>query len=395
MLLTEEVEITLNSRNIKYYEDLGYEMPRYYNKNNSKYLVKRGTKIIVKVKDLQLGCNEKVKIQCDNCEKKYNIGFNKYNSHVRENDKYYCKKCAIKLFATIKNQKTNLENSISFEDWCKTNSREDILDRWDYELNDCKPNEITYGIPKKYYFKCPKGMHKSELKSIKSITLKKYKIICNQCNSFAQYLLDIFGENGIVKYWSDKNKELNIDPWKISKSGNSKNIWMKCKNINHEDYYIYPNNFTKGNRCPQCKQERDESFLQEKVRLYLESLQYDILHENKCTIVPKNPKTKMNLPFDNEVRELRLIIEVHGKQHYEISWFHKLQAKHKNTTPEYELHYQKLKDRYKRIFAKRQGYFYLEVPFWTDNENDDWKKLIDSKIDEILNQEALSQAASF
>ena len=49
-LLTTEVEVLLNGYNIKYYEDLGYDIPRYYNKSSCKYHVKKGTTIIVKIK---------------------------------------------------------------------------------------------------------------------------------------------------------------------------------------------------------------------------------------------------------------------------------------------------------------------------------------------------------
>lgn len=131
-----------------------------------------------------------------------------------------------------------------------------------------------------------------------------------------------------------------------------------------------------------CVSERDESFLQEKIRTYLEFLKYIVLHEHNCTIIPKNPKSKANntLPFDNEIKELKLIIEVNGIQHYEVNGFHILGAKHNNTTPEYELHYQQLKDRYKRMYAKSKGYNYLEIPYWTDDENETWRKLINNKI---------------
>ena len=35
-LLTKEVEVVVNSRNVKYYDDLGYDIPKYYNKNKKK-----------------------------------------------------------------------------------------------------------------------------------------------------------------------------------------------------------------------------------------------------------------------------------------------------------------------------------------------------------------------
>ena len=62
-----------------------------------------------------------------------------------------------------------------------------------------------------------------------------------------------------------------------------------------------------------------------------------------------------------------------------------LQAKKNNTTPEKELHYQKLKDRYKRMLAKSKinNYYYLEIPYYTDDKDETWKKLINDKISEI------------
>jgi hypothetical protein len=114
-----------------------------------------------------------------------------------------------------------------------------------------------------------------------------------------------------------------------------------------------------------------------------------ILHEYDCTIIPINPKTKYLLPFDNELiinNKISLIIETQGLQHYIVnSWYKTLSNKHK-TTPEYELHKRQLYDRYKRIYAKSKGYYYLEIPYWTDNKQNEWKSLIDNKINEILNK---------
>lgn len=349
------------------------------------------------------------------------------------------------------------ENGKSFEMWCLDNNREDLVDRWDYELNDKSPSEISYGTKTKYYFKCPRGLHKSEIKKINDITNNKSGMAkCKKCNSFAMHLIDTYGENALYLFWNyELNNDLDINPWETSKGNNVLKVWMKCQEKDYHSYKMIPNAFLSGQkcpycnnkngkvhpfdslgtlfpiskeiwsdknkkrpldyasmsnekvwwkctdnkhedykrevssatrqnfRCPECVRERDESFLQEKVRLYLESFNYEILHENKCTIIPKNPKSKTNntLPFDNEVVELKLIIETHGIQHYEICGLHYMQSKkHNRKTPEQELYYQKLKDRYKRIYAKSQGYTYLEIPYWTDNEQEDWKKLIDIKI---------------
>lgn len=437
---------------------------------------------------------------------------------------------------------------ITFENWCLKNNRQDILDRWNYELNKIKPNKITYKSTKKYWFICTGNKnHKNEQRRIDVITVNKdYQITCTECNSFAQWGINNLGDDFLEKYWDyDKNK--NINPWKIS-CKNNKHIWIKCinvyyhesyecrpvtfvngnrcpycshktglthpkdsfaqwciDNINkdfmtkywsdkntlnpfelnkgsnikivikcqekdyHDDYETSCDNFTKGKRCPlcinfhgrvhqkdslgqyiidnyrqefldkiwsdknkksafkytpnsgnkvwwncidnkhesyhkeinnsnnhdfrcpKCVQERSESFLQEKVRLYLETLNYTVLHENKCTIVPVNPKTNYQLPFDNEIKELKLICEVNGMQHYKINGYNHQGSARNNTTPEQELHYQKLKDRYKRIKAIQQGYFYLEIAYWTDDKKETWKQLIDGKIKQIQENAKLNQ----
>jgi hypothetical protein len=46
-------------------------------------------------------------------------------------------------------------------------------------------------------------------------------------------------------------------------------------------------------------------------------------------------------------------------------------------------------DRYKRMYAKNKGYYYLEIPYWTDNNKADWKMLINNKLNEILNNKQL------
>ena len=395
-LITKEVEITLNPNNINYYKNLKYEIPKHKD-SNYKLRIKQGTKILVKIEDLPENSNAKVNVKCDGCGKQLkNKRWVDYKKCAHENGEYYCLKCAINLYGKEKTNNTKLKKDKSFEQWCIENDKQNILNRWDYELNNCKPSEIIYRSTKKYYFKCPRGLHKSELKDICIITRNETKAKCNACNSFAQCGIDNLGEDFLEKYWDyDKNNELRIDPWKISKCTNKPKFYIKCqKNILHGSYDTNSNNFTQIHRCPECTREKTESILQEKVRLYLESLnKYTILHENNCTIIPKNPKTKYQLPFDNEVKELRLIIETHGIQHYKLSNWHKRQAKHNNTTPEYEFYMQKVRDRYKRIFAqsKINNYFYLEIPYWSDDKDETWKQLINDKINEINNIKYIEQ----
>ena len=72
-ILSKEIEINLCSKNIKHYEDLGYEIPRVKKKNSSKMVVKRGTKIFVKFEDMTQYSNIDLDAECDCCKKEYKI----------------------------------------------------------------------------------------------------------------------------------------------------------------------------------------------------------------------------------------------------------------------------------------------------------------------------------
>ena len=69
MLITKEVEVLLASRVIKYYENLGYNIPREERLyGTSKALaVPHGTRINVKVEDLPSQSNIDVECECDGC----------------------------------------------------------------------------------------------------------------------------------------------------------------------------------------------------------------------------------------------------------------------------------------------------------------------------------------
>lgn len=66
MLIEEMVEVGIGNKNVKHYEDLGYEIPRYTHKLSGELRVKNGTKIMVKSTDVPKKSQVKVRYQCDN-----------------------------------------------------------------------------------------------------------------------------------------------------------------------------------------------------------------------------------------------------------------------------------------------------------------------------------------
>jgi len=209
-LITKEIKVGLGGINIKYYENKGYELPKIKDKS---YRMKtpKGIKIIVKVEDLQNNSIIMVNVECDcpNCNNpiKY-IEWRTYLKTVNKYGKYFCNSCITKLFVKDKVKETKLKNGTSFEQWCIDNDRQNILNLWDYELNSKKPSEINHRSKNKYYFKCPKAVHKSELANIGNFTYRNNEIFCNGCNSFAQWNIDHLGKDFLEKYW-DYEKMIN------------------------------------------------------------------------------------------------------------------------------------------------------------------------------------------
>ena len=101
-LLSTEVEVGL-CNNIKYYESLGYVIPRTYDKRRSRYSVKRGTTLLVKISDLPQNSHVKVNVQCNCCKKIYQMEYRIYNKFVHANDVNYCEDCACKMLNSREN----------------------------------------------------------------------------------------------------------------------------------------------------------------------------------------------------------------------------------------------------------------------------------------------------
>lgn len=176
----------------------------------------------------------------------------------------------------------------SFEQWCLDSNHQDWLDLWDYELNDENPCEVAFRSHKKRWFKCQNGKHSSELKDIHNAVVNNH-LVCCQCNSFGQFLLDEFGEHAIDMYWSDKN---DISPFTISKLA-SVDIWIKCVNDSgHPDYKSRPVKFCKGYRCAVCSNQKVIYGINSICDTNPELIKYfvDIEDAKSCSISTKNRK---------------------------------------------------------------------------------------------------------
>jgi len=373
LILNDEVTITLIPKNIKHFTKLGYDIPKTKSLNGN-LVVEHNTKLKVKVEDLLAGSHAIINIRCDNinCNKLLNIEWRTYKKYLRDG-KYYCIKCASKLFAGETLKLTLLKNGTSFAQWGIDNVCSDFLDKyWDYEKNDINPWEINARTHIKFWIKCQKkDYHGSYYINGNMFITNNNR--CPYCAGKKVHILDSLGTlySKVLNIWSDKNKK---SPYEYA-SFSMKKVWWKCPEGKHEEYYreISVSNACEF-RCPECSFERDESFLQEGVRTYLTNLGYKILHENNCNLIPINPNTKYSLRYDNEIEDLKLIIEVHGLQHYQYS-----KTWHKS-----KIYFNELKERdiFKKEFALSKGYNYLELPYMTLT-NDEYKIIINNEINKL------------
>ena len=121
-----------------------------------------------------------------------------------------------------------------------------------------KCNEITIdGKNKKHNanyirVKCPYCGKEYDVQNCDFFIRKR---VCGFCcnkyeNSFAYYIQVELGE-GLNKYWDWKENSKN--PYYIYAGSSTDKVKLKCDKTNyHDGYMLFPNNFKRGDRCPQC-----------------------------------------------------------------------------------------------------------------------------------------------
>lgn len=139
-------------------------------------------------------------------------------------------------------------------------------------------------------------------------------------------------------------------------------IYYLCKRCGLEHCQTYDSlKAGRGHNCLSLKSSGEvavEEFLKSIGVDY--RLQYDTL---KCV----NPKTKKIMPYDFELHNHKVIIEVQGEQHFNYEpYFH-------GSVENYE--YQVWRDKYKRDYAEQQGYAVVYINY-TDFRDDQYKRII-------------------
>lgn len=232
----------------------------YYNEEHKQRVINRGDNYTYigsyRTKEITIDgkCDKSgsiIRVKCPYCGKEYDV---RLNSFVNRGDKcFYC--C------------NKYENSFAYH--IEVELGENLNKYWNWDKNN-KLGINPYYISKskndiKVWIKCQEKDYHNDNGGYEVFPNNFHnKRRCPYCHkrkihpkdSFAQWGINTFGDDFLEKYWSEKNNELGIDPWKISPQSNNKNIYILCQDKDyHNDeggYITSPSVFYKGIRCSYC-----------------------------------------------------------------------------------------------------------------------------------------------
>jgi hypothetical protein len=188
LLVSQFVEVKLNSSNIKHYEHLGYYIPRHRRstkRSKTDLTVKQGTTIIVDVNDLPEGSHIVVDVQCDYCGELKSKPYFKYiNQNNNGINKDCCSKCKGKKIEEIMMLNHGVKHNSNLDSFKENVSEKNRIDE-----NEVKKifDEIKYimlssykGYSKPIEFICTKHKHLG-IQTTTYAIVKHYNSGCKAC----------------------------------------------------------------------------------------------------------------------------------------------------------------------------------------------------------------------
>ena len=229
-IITETVEVNVNSYTIKHYESLGYKIPlkiaseTYRRRTGKEFVYDMSKTITVKTKDLPESSSTMVKVICDICQKSImNVRYVDYNKIVGATGSYSCKECS-----HIKREQTNIirygDYYVRTEEF-KEKRRKSCIERYGVE-NPLQNKEIAEKV---HFTNLQKYGHAS------TIQVPEFK------EKAKLTMLEHFGVDNAAKSEEVKNKirTTNIQKYGVEYTMQSPEVRTKanetlCKNGTHK-----------------------------------------------------------------------------------------------------------------------------------------------------------------
>ncbi|MPL95082.1 hypothetical protein SDC9_41245 [bioreactor metagenome] len=348
LLLTKTVFIKWCNLNRKRYESLGYTF------------TKNGDDFEVNVSDLPPSSHAMIEWSCDCCGITKRREYRDYTPLVRDG-KRYCHRCATRMNTSQKKcENAKLRGRQSFLEYHILNTDVEFSQKYVSPENTVDLNTLLPFANVKFLAICNNKSHPPYEVSCSDFTQGRRCPYCASKRILPETSLAA-QRPSIQDIWSDKNSKSPFEYFPNS----GKKVYFKCANGIHEDYQRKISaSALLDFRCPQCSKEATQSILSTNVEYWLNANKFKFNKEYGCDILPINPKTNLPLPFDFELIEQKIIIEVHGQQHYQSKGLHREHSKRSGYSEEKELYEQQWRDAFKQKYALDHGYLYLPIPYW-------------------------------
>jgi len=268
LVLPQEVEVGINGSNMKYYEDLGYEIPRQKNKQY-KWTVPNGTKILVNVLDIPPKTSVHILVQCDYCGETYSTTMATYTKIHTKNkiQKDSCKNCRGKAISE-KKMKYSYEDMIEifYQHGFKA-----LISKEEYKSSNTR-------VP----YECLNCGHKSKTTLSMCIIGRG----CNICTHKAVHDKQRNNWDDIKQYYIDKNCEL----LSVEEDYKNKDSLLKyvchCGRENNTSF----NSFKKSYYCRYCRPGNPLQHNIDELKL--------LFKENNCTLLADEYKgSNKKMPY--------------------------------------------------------------------------------------------------
>lgn len=333
-ILEKEVWVGVTS-NYKHLESKGYLIPRRINKNG-KMAIDKKIKIQVKIEDLPDGSNIKITKVCDCCGKKIpNQSYSKVIKQRQKGDrKDRCNDCAKKMNG--RNRKENVKYENSLEYWAKENNKEYLLNEFS-DKNEKKPHEIARATEDVYWWNCTDCGSEYDM-SCRDRTSASQN--CPYCRGLRVNHTNCLWATHpeIAKNLADPQIGYNIT------AGSNKKEEFKCPDCGDICPKTIYSVVQKGYSCSKCS---DGLSYPEKFLTNLFS-QLNVEFETQKIFEWSNKDSYFNKRYDFYLnRNGEVIIETHGRQHYDKNGFVSLGGK--------TLKEEQENDRLKEQLAKENG----------------------------------------
>lgn len=195
---------------------------------------------------------------------------------------------------------SNVKVLAGFNDIATTHP--ELVEEWNYDKNDCYPQEFTFGSSKKVWWKCDYGHEWEE--TINQRTSPKRNYNCPYCSNHRVSSNNCFNDEILLKQWDyDKNV---ITPQELT-SGSRTKIHWKCEK-GHKWVAALKDRTRSDNKntnCPKCTATISRG--EQEVYDYVKS----ILPEN-TTIIQSDKTILYPKELDIYIPEYNIAIEYNG-----------------------------------------------------------------------------------